>query len=355
MGNPEFTKYKGMVLPRVVLAGHDVLSRLGDICREFAFERRVMLVTGPRTGQVCGKDAERILTSVGLDVQTVECGHATVDEAERLHSGAKDVRPALIVGVGGGSKIDLAKVTAARMHVPFVSVPTSAAHDGIASPRASLQDNGMPCSEEAVMPIAVLADTAIIVRAPYRQLAAGCADVIANTTSILDWELAARLKNEPFSTSAATFAKFAAHTLIENAGAIKPGLEESVWLAIKPIITSGISMSIAGSSRPASGSEHMFAHMLERISPGRSLHGERCGIGAIMMMYLHGGEWWRIREALEKIGAPTSAKEIGMESEQVIEALVRSHTVRPERYTILGEAGLTPEAAERIATITQVI
>jgi len=72
-------------------------------------------------------------------------------------------------------------------------------------------------------------------------------------------------------------------------------------------------------------------------------------------MYLHGGDWQRIREALVQIGAPTNAKELGVTREQVIQALVHAHEIRKDRYTVLGDRGLTPEAAERLATITKVI
>jgi glycerol-1-phosphate dehydrogenase [NAD(P)+] len=98
----------------------------------------------------------------------------------------------------------------------------------------------------------------------------------------------------------------------------------------------------------------MFAHMLERIAPGRSLHGEQCGVGTIMMMYLHGGNWQRIREALVKIGAPTTAKELGVTKAQIVQALAHAHEIRTDRYTILGNKGLSEDAAERVATITQV-
>jgi glycerol-1-phosphate dehydrogenase [NAD(P)+] len=143
--------------------------------------------------------------------------------------------------------------------------------------------------------------------------------------------------------------------MIENVDLIRPNLEESVWIAIRPIIISGISMAVAGSSRPTSGSEHMFSHALDIIAPGKALHGEQCGVGCIMMMYLHGGDWQRIRNALMKIGAPASAKELGLTREQVIEALVTAHKIRKDRFTILGNLGLTYEAAEKVAEITKVI
>jgi glycerol-1-phosphate dehydrogenase [NAD(P)+] len=263
-------------------------------------------------------------------------------------------RSTFLLGVGGGSKIDLAKMAAKDLELEFISVPTSASHDGIASGRASIKNETGPLSLDARVPLGVIADTAIIVQAPYRLLAAGCADVISNMTAVKDSEYAKRLRGEEFSRSAYALALYTAETIIDNADLIKPNLEESVWVAIRPIIISGVSMSVAGSSRPTSGSEHMFSHALDMIAPGKALHGEQCGVGAIMMLYLHGGDWARLRDALAKIGAPTSAKELGITSEQVIEALVNAHKVR-DRFTILGHVGLTYEAAERLATLTKVI
>ena len=99
----------------------------------------------------------------------------------------------------------------------------------------------------------------------------------------------------------------------------------------------------------------MFSHFLDKIAPGKALHGEQCGVGSIMMMYLHGGDWLRIRSALSMIGAPTSAKELGVTKEELVEALVHAHEIRKDRYTILGDRGLTRDAAERLANITKVI
>jgi glycerol-1-phosphate dehydrogenase [NAD(P)+] len=73
-----------------------------------------------------------------------------------------------------------------------------------------------------------------------------------------------------------------------------------------------------------------------------------------MMMYLHGGDWKRIRDALATIGAPTNAKELGVSDEEVVESLLKAHEIRPNRYTILGN-GLEEKAARKIATATGVI
>lgn len=202
-------------------------------------------------------------------------------------------------------------------------------------------------SVEAHPPIAVIADTGIIARAPHRLLASGCADIISNYTAILDWELAHRLRGEEISEYAVALSRMTAEILVKNSHLIKPGQEEAAWIVIKALVSSGVAMSIAGSSRPASGGEHKFGHALERIMPGAALHGEACGIGSIMTMYLHGGDWKAIRQSLIMIGAPTTPEQVKIPDGIVVEALLSARDIRPERFTIL-DTGLTRESAEKL-------
>jgi len=355
MEEGDFTKSRSMLFPRNVLAGHNAIEAVPDVCRDFGLKGTALMVAGSKTKRVAGDQIVDRLTGKGYDVQVVETGEATNENLGKVEETAREVKASFLLGVGGGSKIDLAKMAAKDLGLEFLSIPTSASHDGIASGRASIKNNLTPLSLDAKVPLGVIADTGVIVKAPYRLLAAGCADVISNSTALLDWEFARRLRHEEFSRSAAALANYCAQTIIESADLIRPNLEESVWIAIRPIIISGISMSVAGSSRPTSGSEHMFSHAMDLIAPGRALHGEQCGVGCIMMMYLHGGDWMRIRNALQKIGAPTTAKELGVTKDQVVEALITAHKIRKDRFTILGNQGLTPEAAEKIATITKVV
>jgi len=79
------------------------------------------------------------------------------------------------------------------------------------------------------------------------------------------------------------------------------------------------------------------------------------GVGTIMMAYLHGKNWRKIRRLLMTVGAPVNARELGVGDDEVINALVIAPTIRPERYTILGDKRLDERAAERIARATKVI
>jgi glycerol-1-phosphate dehydrogenase [NAD(P)+] len=124
---------------------------------------------------------------------------------------------------------------------------------------------------------------------------------------------------------------------------------------VKALVSSGVAMSIADSSRPASGAEHLFSHQLDRLASEPALHGHQVGVGSIVTAYLHDGpEGWRdVRDALASIDAPTTAAGLGIDDGTVVEALTTAHEVR-DRYTILGD-GISEPAAREAAERTGVI
>jgi glycerol-1-phosphate dehydrogenase [NAD(P)+] len=347
-----FTKAKGMTFPRQVRVGHDVLADAGDIPHDLGLSGPATVVTGPRTRKVAGDEVARIVEEAGFEVGLVEVDGATPERVDEVVEAAAD--RGFLLGVGGGSVIDVAKYAAHQLDRSFLSVPTAASHDGLTSPRASIKEEDGSSSKEATAPLGIVADTGVIVDAPYEMLASGCADALSNLTAVKDWELAHRLRNEETSSFAIALSRTAAEAILDHADSIRPNLEEAAWVVVKSLIVSGVSMSVAGSSRPASGAEHMFSHTLDELAPGAAHHGEQVGVGAITMMYLHGGDWEAARDALASVGAPTTADELGIDRETIVEALVHAHENKPDRYTILGEGGLTREAAEELVTVTGV-
>ena len=343
---------KWMQLPRSIAIGHGMIADTARMCTELKLGQSAIIVTGRKTRKIAGEAVSDILASDGFSTDIAIVTNADQENIDRVIDTARDVF--FLVGVGGGTVIDVAKLASTMLDIPFLSVPTAASHDGIASMRASIARDGDTVSVPAQAPLGIIADTEIIARAPYRFLASGCGDLISNYTAVLDWELAHRLRNVPYSEYAAALSRMTAQIIMDRAETIKPELEESARLVIKALVSSGVAMSIAGSSMPASGSEHKFSHALDRIAPEPAMHGEQCGVGTIQMMYLHGGNWQQIRDALQRIGAPVDACGLGISDQCIIEALVHAAEIRPERYTILG-AGLNEEAAENVARITGVV
>ncbi len=109
-------------------------------------------------------------------------------------------------------------------------------------------------------------------------------------------------------------------------------------------------------SRPCSGAEHLFSHAVEYVAGSNiGLHGERVGMGTIMMAKLHGLNWDKIAETLENVGAPTKAKQIRLSEEQVVRALTAAQSLRPDRYTILSKVKLDKKSAFELAKSVGVI
>ena len=357
-------KSKWMQLPRIVVIGHRKIRDVGEVCKGLGLNGSALIVSGPKTSKIAGNAVSDTLEEYEIETRIKVIADASMEEVKRTEKLAGEMGANFLLGVGGGKCIDIAKATSFALGMPFISVPTAASHDGIASSRASISGgdceskirkfaNGNTTSVEAHVPIAVVADTELISKAPYRLLASGCGDLISNYTAVKDWQLAYRLKNIEYSSYAAALSQMTAQMIIESADTIKEGLEESAWIVAKGLVSSGVAMSIAGSSFPASGSEHKFSHALDKIAPKPALHGEECGVGAIMMMYLHRGDWNSIRDTLKKVGTPVCASELGIEIEYIIEALVHAHEIYPERYSILGN-GITRKAAKNLVKITKI-
>ena len=70
---------------------------------------------------------------------------------------------------------------------------------------------------------------------------------------------------------------------------------------------------------------------------------------------LQGQDWKKIVKTLKDVGAPTSAKQIGLKPEVIVKALMIAQDLRPERYTILKEIKMTEKVALNLAKSTGVI
>jgi glycerol-1-phosphate dehydrogenase [NAD(P)+] len=247
-------------------------------------------------------------------------------------------------------------MTAFHLNKPFISVPTSASHDGIASPFVSIRGSRKPFSVKAKTPLGVLADTNLLAEAPERLMASGCGDLVAKITATKDWELARDENDEYFGSYAANLAYMSAKIILNESKELRLRTKYGVRIVVEALISAGVAACIAGSSRPCSGSEHLFSHAVEYVvGQNYGLHGERVGLGTIMMAKLHNFDWELIVEALETVGAPTKAKQINLSEEQVVISLLASQSLRPERYTILSQARLDKRSAFALAKSVKVI
>jgi glycerol-1-phosphate dehydrogenase [NAD(P)+] len=339
-----------MELPTRILIGSGVLRKLGSFVEESGVGPQVVVAAGTNVQKRVRAAVNSALGGSVKWVDVSEPDQANVARVSKAASGSAGV-----VGVGGGKSVDVAKLAAFRSGLPFISVPTSASHDGIASPFASIRGLDRPYSLMAKPPVGILADVKVIASAPRRLLSSGCGDLVSKLTAVKDWQLAHKETGEYYGGYAANLATMSAEVVIEHSSRFRRYAQENVRDVVEALISAGVAAGIAGSSRPCSGAEHLFSHYLDIAAPGKGMHGEKCGLGTIMMSKLHGLKWERVQRALSDAGAPTKAKDLGLTSREVVTALVRASTIRPDRYTILSKIHLQKESAEALARATGVL
>lgn len=342
-----------MELPRLIEIGEKNINDFGKFLISLNKPKKVSLIAGTNVQKILKKTIEK-----SLKLKKIEfIWHTSIDnQIKSLNQIQKDVKKDnsdLIVGIGGGRSVDTAKLISYNLGKPFVSLPTAASHDGMASPFVSVKSD-KPHSIVATAPMGVFVDIDIIKKAPAKLLASGCGDLIANIIAVKDWQLGHKKKKEYYGRYAANLALMSAKIVMENSSEFaKKGLDARV--IVEGLISAGVASCIAGSSRPCSGAEHLVSHALDKLAPGIGLHGEKCGLGSIMIAKLQGQDWKKIIKTLKDVGAPTTAKQIGLKPDVIVKALMIAQDLRPERYTILKEIKMTEKRALNLAKSTGII
>ena len=265
-----------------------------------------------------------------------EVGGGTIDDAIELADAMKSGRYDAVVGLGGGKIIDCAKFAAARLGMPLVAVATNLSHDGLCSPVATLDNDAGRGSYGVPNPIAVVIDLDVIREAPDRYVRSGIGDVISNISAVADWELGHRVRGEDFDGLAAAMARQSGEAVLRHPGRVP----EDAFLKVlaEGLVMTGISMSVSGDSRPASGACHEINHAFDLLHPKRAAsHGEQCGIGAAFATYLRGDRDTSrlMAEVLRRHDLPVLPTDIGFDAEEFVKVVEYAPQTRPGRYTIL--------------------
>ena len=342
-----------MELPRQIVVGEKNISEFGDFLYNLTKPKKVSLISGIHVKKILKEKIEKSLKSKKIQFVWHLSKDNQIANLNKIEKDVKKDHSDIIVGIGGGRSVDTAKIVSFNLDRPFVSVPSAASHDGMASPFVSVKTD-KPHSIIASAPLGVFVDIDIIKKAPSRLLSSGCGDLIANIIAVRDWQLGHEKTGEYYGRYSADLALMSANIVMENSSRYaKKGLDARV--IVEALISAGVASCIAGSSRPCSGAEHLFSHALDKIAPGKGLHGEKCGLGSIMIAKLQGQDWKKIAKTLKNLGAPTTARQIGLKDEQIIDALVIAQDLRPERYTILKEVEMTERKAMNLAKSTKII
>ncbi|MBL8028829.1 MAG: iron-containing alcohol dehydrogenase family protein [Fibrobacteres bacterium] len=300
-----------------------------------------LIVTGRGKTKLIGDQLKNALNPITAPMTVKD---ASLTEMERIRKKIIDRNIDCLIAIGGGKAIDAGKCAAFSCGINFIAIPTAVSNDGIASPVAVIENCGRTESRMTAIPTAMIADLSVIEKAPAATTRSGVGDLISNLSASLDWKLASIKNSEPFDAFTASMAKSAAEKILESKSQSLTN-HDFLRSLIEGLVMSGMAMTIHGSSRPSSGSEHMISHALDALYGSPGSHGEQCGISTLFTMKLHKKPIDTIRELFKKLNMKERPSDLGITKREFLRAVSKGPSMRPGRYSILNETDL--KAKER--------
>ncbi len=189
----------------------------------------------------------------------------------------------MAVAVGAGTVNDIVKMATHELERDYVVVPTAASMNGYTSLIAAVLVGGVKRTLPAQQPVAIFADTDVLVAAPAHLNRAGFGDLVSKPFSNADWLLSSLVRGVPFNTAPSELLDEVFAEMLDAAAAIGRAERAGLATLMQAILLSGYSMTIAGSSSPASGGEHLVSHywdmeQLHHNAPLVALHGTQVGV-----------------------------------------------------------------------------
>lgn len=246
-----------------VYVEREAISRLTKLCED---KENILIVADENTYSAAGEKVEKALNTKVVKKVIFSGKTLLIPNEAAIERIRKDLDGAdLILGIGSGVIQDLCKYVSFFEKVPYMIVATAPSMDGYASSGAAMILKGMKETVAVGLPKAIIADVDILRQAPIEMIKAGFGDIIGKYSALCDWKLSQAVNGEYFCR----YIYDTTYKMIENTLDMAHGLlernEESVKALMEALIIVGIMMSFAGSSRPASGSEHHLSHFFEIV------------------------------------------------------------------------------------------
>lgn len=330
----------------IIKIGIGKIHEIKRTLKDYGVSGKILYIAGPYVDSLYGNIVRPQIEDIGvIKEQVVEYNTITyaMEVAERVI--ATDIN--CIVAMGGGKILDVAKYAAFISKRPFLSIPTTMAHDGIVSPIAVLKrQDGKPKSLGCTMPTMMVMDTGLIADCPRRLIQAGIGDTISNYMALKDWEFAVERGKDEMNGYAYMMSRTSLDALMKTQfDSICP---EFLDVLANSLVLSGIAMDYAGSSRPVSGSEHLFSHALDYYCDKQSLHGFNVALGTVAVLKIIGEDPSWVISYLKKFEVDINPANMEINEDTFVYCMQHATEMRSNRYTYLHEADLNEKKLRKV-------
>lgn len=323
---------------KACVISNGALERVPELFLEhFENAAFAIIICDPRTLAAAGERVEELLKNSGVEVsryvlepdgKTFHADYFYVDRVrEAIASAAKAGVMPVPVSVGSGVINDLTKRASGELNIAYMSVATAASVDGYSSFGAALRSpEGAKQTYACPAPRVIVADLDVMRTAPEWMAASGFADLMAKVPAGADWILAYELGASVWHDSAWHTVQDGLKDAIGDPEGVVAKKTEPLTRFVEGLMLGGFAMQDMQSSRPASGAEHLFSHLLEmrdHVLNGEIVpHGIQVGVFTLFMCRVYEQilafdyskldvdkcmENWQTLEEAEKSGAEAFA------------------------------------------------
>ena len=330
----------------VLKIGPGKIRDVGLTLEENGIRGKILYVADSYVDSLYGKSVREQIANIGV-IREEKVDQNTISYAMSVAERVIATDVDCIVGMGGGKILDVCKYAAFISKTPLLSIATTISHDGIASPVAVLKRRDQkPKSLGCAVPAMMIIDTDIIATCPDTLIKAGIGDTISNYMALKDWELAVSRGKDVMNGYAFLMSQTALDALLKTQyDAICP---EFIAVLANSLVLSGIAMDFAGSSRPVSGSEHLFSHALDYFCEKQNRHGFNVALGTVAVLRLLKEDDSLVLSYLKKFAVDINPQHMGISEETFVYCMQNASKMRNNRYTCLDEINLEKDRLQKV-------
>ena len=293
------TRHRDKLDTRAIVIAHDAIAATPAIVGDLLPDGPWLVCVDDNTLRVAGetlldalRDAGR--TTLRTDVPLLVGEKAPMCDDERVAWFEREIEAhgaTAAIAVGAGTINDIVKLASSRREIPMVCVGTAPSMNGFTSGIAAVLSEGVKTTQPCTAPIAVIADLDVMAQAPARMIQSGLGDLLSKPVSNSDWMLSARLIGSHHSREAMAIIEAGSRMLDGVAPRLPSRDHDAVAGLCGSLMLSGLAMSVAGSSSPASGGEHLISHYIDMTAHAFDLpydfHGCQVGVGTLTTAHIY--------------------------------------------------------------------
>jgi glycerol dehydrogenase len=321
--NTKTTKYSPLAIaPARVLRGDHCLANSGQEIAVLGV--RPLVVGGNQTLKVVSAFLQPALKAAKL---TSETASYTPDCAEssllRLKETVKQHQADVIIGVGGGKALDMAKLVAYQCGLPIVTIPTSGATCAAWTALSNVYSEAGAFQYDVTLnrcPDLLILDYGLVRTAPQRTLIAGIGDAIAK------WYEASVSSGDATATlliSAVQQARVLRDILLQKSAIALENTESDAWREVvdATVLLAGVIGGIGGADCRTVAAHAVHNGLTHLLEAHDVLHGEKVAYGILVQLRLEemvqgnqlaASARQQLLKFYSEIGLPKSLEDLGL-------------------------------------------